>query len=140
MSEFRVQHADKLIRRAKVEAKVGNVSLAWKFLESAHIFSQPYAGLHMYVHWEMCLLAYEERNYREVFGQFLRLVLAAPASIFKRYPVGNTGRAEVSMFQPMQIPKHIAKKIRELEKIEREFVAAGGRHKENQRQHPISRR
>ena len=40
----------------------------------------------------------------EVFGQMLRLALAAPGSWLKRSPVGNTGRANVSAFVAMPIP------------------------------------
>ena len=40
----------------------------------------------------------------EVFGQLIRLALAAPASWLGTYPTGNTGGASVSMFKPMPIP------------------------------------
>ncbi|HEV3401169.1 MAG TPA: DUF3703 domain-containing protein [Acidimicrobiales bacterium] len=37
-------------------------------------------------------------------GQVLRLVLAGPGSLTGRYPLGNTGGANVSAFAPMPIP------------------------------------
>ncbi len=45
-----------------------------------------------------------DRDVGEVFGQVLRLMLAAPGSWLGRYPVGNTGRADVSEFAVMPIP------------------------------------
>ncbi len=44
---------------------------------------------------------------REVAGQLLRLLLAGPGSITGRYPVGNTGGADVSPFRPMPIPEDL---------------------------------
>ena len=44
---------------------------------------------------------------REVVGQLLRLVVAAPGSLSGRYPVGNTGGADVSALQPMPIPEDL---------------------------------
>ena len=37
-------------------------------------------------------------------GQLLRLILAVPGSVSGRYPVGNTGGADVSAFSPMAVP------------------------------------
>jgi hypothetical protein len=42
-------------------------------------------------------------------GQIFRLVVAAPGSWTGRYPVGNTGGADVSAFRPMPIPEDLAK-------------------------------
>jgi hypothetical protein len=44
---------------------------------------------------------------REVVGQLLRLVVAAPGSLSGRYPVGNTGGADVSALRPMPIPEDL---------------------------------
>jgi hypothetical protein len=44
------------------------------------------------------------RDRREIVGQLIRLVVAAPGSWTGRYPVGNTGGADVSALVPMAIP------------------------------------
>ena len=41
---------------------------------------------------------------REIIGQLVRLVVAAPGTWTGRYPVGNTGGANVSALKPMPIP------------------------------------
>ena len=114
MNSERELHASKIIERAKREAQNGEHEVSWKLLEEAHIFSQPYAALHLYVHWEMLSLAIEQGDTREVRSQILRMIFALPASWSGRYPVGNTGRGNVSMFAPMPLPKRISNKIEEL--------------------------
>ena len=76
----------------------------WRHLERAHILSQPMAGPHVKTHLRMASYAIRHRDMREVLGQLLRLVLAAPGSWSGRYPVGNTGGANVSAFRPMEVP------------------------------------
>jgi hypothetical protein len=44
------------------------------------------------------------RRGREVLGQVVRLVVAGPGSWTGRYPVGNTGGADVSALRPMPVP------------------------------------
>ena len=44
------------------------------------------------------------RDRREVTGQLLRLLVAGPGSAIGRYPLGNTGGANVSAVEPMPIP------------------------------------
>jgi hypothetical protein len=44
------------------------------------------------------------RDRREVSGQLVRLLVAGPASALGRYPLGNTGRANVNAMSPMPIP------------------------------------
>jgi hypothetical protein len=44
------------------------------------------------------------RDLKEVVGQMLRLTVAAPGSWTGRYPLGNTGGADVSALLPMPIP------------------------------------
>jgi hypothetical protein len=44
------------------------------------------------------------RDGRETVGQLARVLLAVPGSVSGRYPVGNTGGADVSAFRPMTVP------------------------------------
>jgi Protein of unknown function (DUF3703) len=51
--------------------------------------------------------AFHSRDGHEIVGQVLRLLLAVPGSLSGRYPVGNTGGADVSAFQPMAVPEDL---------------------------------
>lgn len=82
---------------------VGDSLTAWQALERAHIVSQPFLGPHLASHWEMLVFAIAERNGQETVGQIVRLALAPLGALTGRIPVGNTGRANVSAFQPMPI-------------------------------------
>jgi hypothetical protein len=44
------------------------------------------------------------RDRREIIGQVVRLMVAAPGTWTGRYPIGNTGGADVSAVRPMSIP------------------------------------
>lgn len=84
--------------------EAGDDRTAWAALERAHILSQAFARPHMWVHWEMLRLGLARRDWREALGQIPRLLLAAPGSITKRAPRGNTGRSRVGIFTPMPVP------------------------------------
>ena len=79
-------------------------SQAWNHLERAHILSQPMAGRHVRTH--LAMLRFAVRTFRphEVAGQLFRILVAVPGSWSGRYPLGNTGGADVSAFAPMDIP------------------------------------
>jgi hypothetical protein len=76
----------------------------WRHLERAHIVSQPIAILHVGCHARMLGYGLRHRDRREITGQVLRIVVAGPGSLLGRYPVGNTGGADVPATQPMPIP------------------------------------
>src|SRR5918998_6283791 len=82
----------------------GDVAAAWHHLERAHILSQPMAGPHVRTHVAMLGHGIRRRDRREVLGQIVRLAVAAPGTWTERYPVGNTGGADVNALQPMPIP------------------------------------
>lgn len=140
MHLFREKHINNLVDRAQKEIAEGRVEVAWALLEEAHIVSQPIAAFHMYVHWQMILLAWLVRDYKELFGQFIRFLVAAPGSVAKRYPIGNTGRSNVNMFKPMAIPGRIAAKIEFLDSQEKIRLENGGQIKETQRTYPLTRK
>jgi hypothetical protein len=81
-----------------------DVTGEWKHLERAHILSQPMAGAHVRTHLAMLAYAYRRRDRREIIGQLARLIVAGPGSWTGRYPVGNTGGADVSALRPMPVP------------------------------------
>lgn len=92
---------DELLTAATQQS--GEVSESWKALEEAHILSQRWASTHVRVHWAMLGLARRSSDRSEAVGQLSRLLLAAPGSLSRRYPIGNTGRAHVSAFKPMPV-------------------------------------
>ena len=81
----------------------------WLSLERAHIVSQPLGHLHVRTHAAMLSAATRRRELHEVLGQLFRLAVAAPGSVTGRYPVGNTGGANVSAFAPMPVPDDLQK-------------------------------
>ncbi len=82
----------------------GDDAAEWKHLERAHILSQPLAWPHVRTHAAMFGVAFRRRDRRELVGQVFRIVVAGPASLAGKYPVGNTGGADVSPFAPMPVP------------------------------------
>lgn len=88
-------------RQARV---AGDPSGELHHLERAHILSQPFAGPHVRTHLAMLGYGIRNRDRREIAGQLVRLLVAGPGSATRRYPIGNTGGANVSAVQPMAIP------------------------------------
>jgi hypothetical protein len=82
----------------------GDTTGEWHHLERAHILSQPLAIAHIRTHLGMLGYGIRHRDRREVVGQLVRLVVAGPGSAVGRYPLGNTGGANVSAVTPMPIP------------------------------------
>ena len=89
---------------ARTARNLGDLASEWRHLERAHILSQPSARLHVRTHLAMLGAGIRRHDRREVVGQLLRLVVAGPGSLTGRYPVGNTGGADVNAFRPMPIP------------------------------------
>lgn len=107
MPEAIGRRIDADLRTSRNVAQAGESDQAWAMLEEAHVLSQPWAWPHLRVHLAMLGLGWRERDRREVAGQLVRLVLAAPGSATGRYPVGNIGRATVPATQPMEIPAEL---------------------------------
>ena len=89
---------------ARAARAAGDMGAEWARLERAHILSQPMPGAHVRTHLAMLTVALRRHDRRELVGQLFRIVVAAPGSITGKYPVGNTGGADVSAFAPMPIP------------------------------------
>lgn len=101
-------HARRLIKQQMADYEsarlAGDTNSAWRALERAHIVSQPHLGPHCDNHRAMLGFAVALRDWREMTGQVVRLILAPLGALTGRIPVGNTGRSNVSAFQPMAIP------------------------------------
>jgi hypothetical protein len=92
---------------ARTARRRGDLAGEWGHLERAHILSQPMVVPHIRTHLAMVSCGFRRHDGREVSGQLLRLLLAGPGSITGRYPVGNTGGADVSPFRPMPVPEDL---------------------------------
>lgn len=97
---------------ARVARRSGDRERCWELLEDAHVLSQPWAIWHVRVHGSMLVAGAGARDWREVWGQLVRLVVAGPGSATGRYPVGNTGRARVPATRPMPIRDELADLLR----------------------------
>ena len=76
----------------------------WRHLERAHILSQPMAGPHVRTHVAMLAFGVRNRDLREIAGQLGRIAVAGPGTVTGRFPVGNTGGANVRATAVMPIP------------------------------------
>lgn len=101
---------------SELALQLGDRLKAWTKLTDAHILSQSDAFMHSRVHLRMLILAWSEKNFSEIWGQVLRLLVAAPESLLESYPVWNTGRSNVSMLEPMEIPARLEEKMYLLQK------------------------
>jgi Protein of unknown function (DUF3703) len=85
----------------------GDEAVEWAHLERAHILSQPMAIPHVRTHIAMLGCGLRRRDRREIVGQTLRVLVAGPGSLTGRYPVGNTGGADVRATLVMPIPEDL---------------------------------
>lgn len=127
MNLMRYQHADRLVARAVVETQNGNYKGAWTLLEEAHVFAQPDPSTHFYVHWQMLVVAFKTKDRKELYGQIIRLVLSVPSSVFRSYPIGNTGRSNVGLFTSMKLSQRNEIKLDKLDKQEKQRIEEGKR-------------
>ena len=107
MSEFgrRIRpYVEHEILAAREAESRGEADVAFSHLERAHVLSQPMAVAHVRTHIAMLGYGLRRRDRHEIIGQLVRLVVAAPGTWTGRYPVGNTGGANVSALKPMPIP------------------------------------
>jgi hypothetical protein len=94
----------KELEKYELELSLGNLQIAWRHLERAHILGQPWPKEHTYVHWIMLKFGIKIKNGREILGQLPRLLVGGVKSFVGNIPVGNTGGANVAPLQPMEIP------------------------------------
>lgn len=88
--------------------KAGDFPEAWSRLERAHILGQDQALSHLRAHLSMAAFALRRHDLRELIGQIPRILLAVPGSWTGRAPQGNTGGANVGIFEPMKVPDDVA--------------------------------
>lgn len=86
------------------ELAAGNLSVAWRHLERAHIIGQAYPFAHSRAHWEMLKFGIKIKSAKEIVGQIPRLLIGGVKSFVGKIPVGNTGGADVAPLNVMEIP------------------------------------
>lgn len=98
---------EKEIALASDHLEKDDTAAAFRHLERAHVLGQAITSEHTRVHWLMLKIGWKTKNFREIFGQLVRIVGASTKTPFGIYPTGNTGGANVSPFKPMPIPKDL---------------------------------
>ena len=83
--------------------KASKFDLAFYHYERAHILSQKYTIPHIKSHIGMLQIGFVRKDFREIFGQCVRIIAAL---IFSKIwvPIGNSRGANVSAIKPMPIP------------------------------------
>jgi hypothetical protein len=85
----------------------GNLSIAWRHLERAHVIGQAYPFEHSYVHWKMLLFGFRIKSGKEIIGQIPRLLVGGVKSFVGKIPVGNTGGSNIPPLRSLPIEEDI---------------------------------
>lgn len=104
---IRNHYKEELLKYEK-ELVTGNLSIAWRHLERAHILGQPWPREHNHVHWLMLKFGILIKDKNEIMGQIPRLLIGGVKSFVGKIPIGNTGGANVPPLKPMEIPNDLA--------------------------------
>lgn len=99
-----------LFREAKI---IHNHESCFRHLSRAHILSQSSTFNHLRIHWLMFGYAIGRKDYGEVMGQILRLLVTVPGHLLGRVPVGNIGWSTVGLVEELPIPEDLRKVIEE---------------------------
>lgn len=95
------------VGHAKRYEEQGDLALAWRAQELAHIVAQPYWGLHLRSHCAMWWLAWRERDWREVLAQTARLALTPLGHLSGRLPANNVGTGRVGALESGNWPAEL---------------------------------
>ena len=98
---------EKELDRYRTEYLNGNLRIAWKHLERAHIIGQRYPYAHSYIHWKMLQFGFRIKSVREILGQITRLIFGGVKLFVGKIPVGNPGGANVPPLKPFPIEKEL---------------------------------
>lgn len=97
--------------KAKHERDLGNADKEFRHLENAHVLGQESTLCHVKVHILMLVWAIRNSRFKELLGQFFRILGAITMTPIGLVPTGNTGGANVSPFKVMPIIKNHQKII-----------------------------
>jgi hypothetical protein len=104
---LRIAAFDAAVAAARAHLARGEPAAALVQLERAHVLGQRDFARHWQVHGLMLRAAWDLADSREVRGQLLRLALVPLGHLAGRLPQGNTGRSNVSAFEPMEIEPEV---------------------------------
>jgi hypothetical protein len=68
--------------RAKTAIATYDFETAWTALRRVHILGQRHTVVHIIAHWKMLKLAWKQKDFREVKGQLMPVLLAVPFTLF----------------------------------------------------------
>lgn len=97
----------------KIQFNNGNLDLAWKHLERAHVIGQSYPYEHSLAHWKMLVFGFKIKSSKEVIGQIPRLLVGGVKSFVGKIPVGNTGGSNIHPLKSLPIEEDIQKIFRQ---------------------------
>lgn len=102
------EHFNTELSRANSAISAQDFETAWTALQRAHILGQRDAIAHTIAHWNMLKLAWEQRDFREVIGQLMPVLLAIPLTfLYGQMRSLRGGKANVSDLEQMTIPEDI---------------------------------
>jgi hypothetical protein len=96
---------------------VDQQSKRWLLLEAAHVVGQTRLGPHLRTHLLMFGQARRDHDWNEAAGQLFRLAIAPLGHVLGRLPIGNSGRSDISAFQPMPMRDDIAEIIVQIKRL-----------------------
>jgi hypothetical protein len=100
-------HVEIELQAAKAAEAMGDMAIAFRHLERAHILGQNSTRFHVLAHFRMLGWAWKQRDLREIFGQLFRIVGAATKTFIGLVPQGNSGGTNVSPFRSMAVPEDL---------------------------------
>ncbi len=102
------EHFAAEIRKAQTAIETENFEMAWTALQRAHILGQAYLWPHVLAHWGMLKLAWRQRDTKEIAGQFVSTICAAPLTLlFGRKRSLRAGRVNTDSSQRMPVPEDL---------------------------------
>lgn len=102
------EHFNTELNRAKSAISAQDFDAAWIALQRAHILGQRDAIAHTLTHWTMLKLAWKQRDFREVRGQIMPVLIAAPLTLlYGQFRYLRGGKANVNDSEHMSIPEDI---------------------------------
>lgn len=100
------------LAKSKHAKSIGDSQLEFAYLERAHVLGQESTFWHVKVHILMLTWALRNISAREFIGQIVRILGALVVTPLGVVPLGNTGGANVSPFEKMEIDPELAALIK----------------------------
>ena len=108
MKAITQEHFKAELEKAKTAIAAQDFEAAWSALQRAHILGQRDAIAHTIAHWNMLKLAWKQRDFREVMGQLMPVLLAIPLTLlYGQMRSLRGGKANVNDSEQMAVPEDI---------------------------------